>query len=323
MVQDEKGKTELQKAREQKRIEKEKENAVKQARAAVAKGMKKENWMEYMEALIDQRLAEGVGGTQILTTLEIEGIKSQVINQSMENTISFVRYELCENDGIISKTKIFEDTMLVVEQAETIAAHIRSDNLASFKKQCCSLLFNHVTSTITLLVLGFVRHNKKSVMNRLEWEQATLELQMEHNITTFLISDIAQLVEHIRMYCKALGERPHKLRKSKDLFIGAAKNQLFVDREGGGYLQVFIAQLQEIRSVNEAVATAVAHRYPSPVCLCNFIARHDKEMAVATLADIQVRRGVGVLANIRRVGPEAAKRIVLFYSSTDPNEQIV
>jgi len=26
--------------------------------------MKKENWMEYMEALIDQRLAEGVGGWQ-------------------------------------------------------------------------------------------------------------------------------------------------------------------------------------------------------------------------------------------------------------------
>ena len=30
-------------------------------------------------------------------------------------------------------------------------------------------------------------------MNRLEWEQATLELQMEHNITTFLITDVAQV----------------------------------------------------------------------------------------------------------------------------------
>jgi len=59
--------------------------------------------------------------------------------------------------------------MLVVEQAETIAAHIRSDNLASFKKQCCSLLFNHVTSTITLLVLGFVRHNKKRSVGNLAW----------------------------------------------------------------------------------------------------------------------------------------------------------
>ena len=95
------------------------------------------------------------------------------------------------------------------------------------------------------------------------------------------------------MYCKALGERPHKLRKSKDLFIGATKNQLFVDREGGGYLQVFIAQLQEIRSVNEAIATAVAQFYPSPVILSSFIGR-DKEGAVAALADIQVRRGTGI-----------------------------
>ena len=61
--------------------------------------------------------------------------------------------------------QIFEDTVLVVEQAETIAAHIRSDNLASFKNQCCSLLTNNVTSTITLLVLGFIRHNKKRFVN--------------------------------------------------------------------------------------------------------------------------------------------------------------
>ena len=47
-----------------------------------------------------------VSGTQILTTLEIEGIKSQVVNQPMRNTVSFVRYELSENDGIVSKTKV-------------------------------------------------------------------------------------------------------------------------------------------------------------------------------------------------------------------------
>ena len=47
-----------------------------------------------------------VSGTQILTTLEIEGIKSHVVNQPMRNTVSFVRYELSENDGIVSKTKV-------------------------------------------------------------------------------------------------------------------------------------------------------------------------------------------------------------------------
>ena len=93
------------------------------------------------------------------------------------------------------------------------------------------------------------------------------------------------------MYCKALGERLHKQKQSKDLFIGAAKNTLFVDREGGGYLQVFIAQLQDIRSVNEAIASAVAQRYPSPVILSNYIASNDRDSVINTLADIPVRRG--------------------------------
>ena len=102
---------------------------------------------------------------------------------------------------------------------------------------------------------------------------------------------LLQLVENVRMYCKALGERPHKQKQNKELFIGAAKNTLFVDREGGGYLQVFIAQLQEIRSVNEAIATAVAQRYPSPVILCDFIAANDSETVISSIADIPVRRG--------------------------------
>ena len=75
------------------------------------------------------------------------------------------------------------------------------------------------------------------------------------------------------MCCKSLGERPHKLKQNKDLFVGSTKENLFVDREGGGYLNVFIAQLQDIRSVNESIASAVASQYPSPVLLSNFITR--------------------------------------------------
>ena len=46
------------------------------------------------------------------------------------------------------------------------------------------------------------------------------------------------MVDNVRMFCKALGERPHKIKANKDLFIGASKQTLFVDTQGGGYLQV-------------------------------------------------------------------------------------
>ncbi|XP_063682222.1 crossover junction endonuclease EME1-like [Bolinopsis microptera] len=326
MVQDGKPKTELQMAREQKRIEKEKEKAAKQAKAAVAKGMKRENWMDYMQVLIDSKIAEDKGGTEMLTTLELEGMKCDVISQPLPNTISFIRFELSADDGIVSKTKIFEDTVLLVEQAETVAAHVQSDNLVTHVRQCISILSEHVTCTVTLLVLGFdklMKSKRKGTINRLDWEQGVVALQMELNVSTYIIKDTAQLVDNVRMYCKALGERPHKLKHHKDLFIGTSKTPLFVDREGGGYLQVFIAQLQDIRSVNEAVATAVAQQYPSPVILSNYIDSTDKDTVINTLAGIPVRRGVGTLANVRRVGPEAAKRIVLFYSSSDPLQEIV
>ena len=47
-----------------------------------------------------------------------------------------------------------------------------------------------------------------------------------------------QLVDHIRMFSKAIGERPHRLQSQKELFIGASKDTLFVDKDGKGYLQV-------------------------------------------------------------------------------------
>ena len=49
-------------ARETKRLEKEKERAHKQAQAAVAKGMRKENWMSYMLIKIDDQLVRDKGG---------------------------------------------------------------------------------------------------------------------------------------------------------------------------------------------------------------------------------------------------------------------
>jgi hypothetical protein len=41
------------------------------------------------------------------------------------------------------------------------------------------------------------------------------------------------------------------------------------------------------------------------------------------LADIQVRRGAGVLSNVRRIGPELSQKFHKFFNSTNPNELLV
>ena len=47
------------------------------------------------------------------------------------------------------------------------------------------------------------------------------------------------------------------------------------------------------------------------------------EEASKLLADIQVRRGHGVLVNTRRVGPELSKKIYSFFTSKNPQKKLV
>ena len=47
-----------------------------------------------------------MSGTEMLTTLELEGMKCEVVQQVLPNTISFVRFELSADDGVISKSKV-------------------------------------------------------------------------------------------------------------------------------------------------------------------------------------------------------------------------
>jgi len=45
-------------------------------------------------------------GTEILTTLELENMKCEVVCQPLPNTISFDRTELLADNGSIVKTKV-------------------------------------------------------------------------------------------------------------------------------------------------------------------------------------------------------------------------
>ena len=41
------------------------------------------------------------------------------------------------------------------------------------------------------------------------------------------------------------------------------------------------------------------------------------------LADIQVRRGAGVLSSVRRIGPELSQKIYKFFTTNDSNELLI
>eukprot|EP00795_Rhopilema_esculentum_P008936 gene8936-16569_t len=83
-----------------------------------------------------------------------------------------------------------------------------------------------------------------------------------------------------------------------------------VTKDGLGLLDVWVRQLQQFKGVGYETAAAIAQKYPSPLLLFKEYQRASSELGASLLLqDIEVRRGHGVLATSRRVGPELSKKI--------------
>ena len=52
----------------------------------------------------------------MITTLQLEGLKCEIVSQSIPNTISFTRSELCAVDGVINKSEV---TIMFQEKIES------------------------------------------------------------------------------------------------------------------------------------------------------------------------------------------------------------
>ncbi|KAG2460911.1 EME1 endonuclease, partial [Polypterus senegalus] len=92
-----------------------------------------------------------------------------------------------------------------------------------------------------------------------------------------------------------------------------------VDRNGRGLLQVWKRQIQQFNRVSPEIASAILAAFPSPQSLVKAYRKCSSEAErQRLLADVQVRRGEGVTATSRRIGPELSKRVYLLLTSCDP-----
>ncbi|NXD76747.1 EME1 endonuclease, partial [Halcyon senegalensis] len=93
-----------------------------------------------------------------------------------------------------------------------------------------------------------------------------------------------------------------------------------LDHSGKGLFEVWKRQIQQFNRVSLEVAEAIVSVYPSPQLLIQAYKRCSSEQERENmLADILVRRGDGVTATFRRVGPELSRRIYLQMTSYDPD----
>lgn len=92
------------------------------------------------------------------------------------------------------------------------------------------------------------------------------------------------------------------------------------DHAGRGLALIWRRQIQQLNRVSSEMAGAIVDAYPSPQLLVQAYQQCFSEQERQNLlANIQVRRGEGVTATSRRVGPELSRRIYLQMTTVQPD----
>ncbi|XP_061425824.1 crossover junction endonuclease EME1-like isoform X2 [Lethenteron reissneri] len=172
------------------------------------------------------------------------------------------------------------------------------------------------------------RRNKRAMpakvdVSRVDMEEALVDLQLHTSTALRFLDSWKEFADFVAMFTKAIAMAPYKREREATGLAFCVESEgaggVRVDRDGRGYLQLWQRQLQQLNRVSAEMASAVVRAFPSPRLLLQAYARcgSDRER-VALLADLLVRRGEGVVATSRRVGPELSRRVFLLVTSHDP-----
>ncbi|XP_028724807.1 crossover junction endonuclease EME1 [Peromyscus leucopus] len=162
------------------------------------------------------------------------------------------------------------------------------------------------------------------MMSRVEMEEALVDLQLHTEAQVRMVQSWKELADFACAFTKAVAEAPFKKLRDQTSFsfclekdwAGGTK----VDPAGRGLALVWRRQIQQLNRVSLEMASAIVDAYASPQLLVQAYQRCFSEQECQNLlADIQVRRGEGVTATSRRVGPELSRRIYLQMTTLQPD----
>ncbi|XP_068760548.1 crossover junction endonuclease EME1-like isoform X2 [Montipora capricornis] len=160
------------------------------------------------------------------------------------------------------------------------------------------------------------------MVSRVDVEEALVDLQLRQpNCRVRMCETEEEFAEMLSMFTKAVAEAPYK-KKQPEAFSfcveGGDKGSVKVSKEGNGLKRVWQQNFQQFRNVSPDMASAIVAMYPTPQSLFQAYSKcGSREEAAKLLQDILVRRGAGVLATSRRIGPELSRRIHMLFTSED------
>ncbi|XP_055991211.1 probable crossover junction endonuclease EME2 [Sorex fumeus] len=160
-----------------------------------------------------------------------------------------------------------------------------------------------------------------------EVEEALVLLQLWADMNVLLVASWHELSQHVCAITKALAQRPYKQQREVQAFPFCTAGRWAagerVARDGSGLLGAWRRQITQFNRVSQPVAEAVVSTFPSPRLLQQaFAACSTEQERLGLLADLPVKvdedtKDEGMRA--RRVGPDLARRIFLFFTTTQPD----
>ncbi|KAM9597518.1 crossover junction endonuclease EME1 [Trichechus inunguis] len=162
------------------------------------------------------------------------------------------------------------------------------------------------------------------LVTRVDLEEALVDLQLHTEAQVQILQSWKELADFACTFTKAVAEAPFKKLRDQTGFSFCLESDwaggVKVDCSGRGLALVWRRQIQQLNRISLEVASAIVTAYPSPQLLAQaYRQRFSEQERQNLLADIQVRRGVGVTSTSRRVGPELSRRIYLQMTTLQPN----
>ncbi|XP_006889359.1 PREDICTED: crossover junction endonuclease EME1 isoform X2 [Elephantulus edwardii] len=162
------------------------------------------------------------------------------------------------------------------------------------------------------------------LVTRVELEEALVDLQLYTEAQVQVLQNWRELADFTCTFTKAVAEAPFKKLRDQTGFSFCLESDwaggVKVDSSGRGLALVWRRQIQQLNRVSMEMASAIVNAYPSPQLLAQAYQQCLLEQERQNLlADIQVRRGVGVTSTSRRIGPELSRRVYLQMTTLQPN----
>ncbi|KAF7247545.1 Crossover junction endonuclease EME1 [Varanus komodoensis] len=247
----------------------------------------------------------------------------------LEEFVAMIRnYKQISMEGPTETLQSFVTTVMKRVPGKTIAlATVELEKYFSSHKQKSQKKLPQATqSACKVQEPGKQRGKAGSVpeISRADVEEALVSLQLHTGVQVRVLESWKELGDFICMFTKAVAEAPFKRERDKTGFSFCLEGDWSagtkVERSGKGLLQVWKRQIQQFNRVSLDMANAIVAQYPSPLLLMEAYNTHSSEQERHNLlAEIPVRRGDGVTATTRRVGPDLSKRVYLQMTSCNPD----